>query len=223
MEKPSFLAMVRIMFHSCHLALWFVSLTLTFMTLPIYLGRKNPWHPINEMLGRPQGQCGEENKLLSLPWQLWSAQPTALSLYLLCNPGPSGYSKLTSTKYMHEYGNKDAHYFQVSVWVTCMSISFITALKFIVYISLALKEYTLWYSSTLFISNIPFQSFIKHNAFYICSQQRTHSFSLWYFHKCAIKCNCWLRGKHKCIIRLAQEIIQNTLQKACSIAQCNEH
>jgi hypothetical protein len=58
---------------------------------------------------------------------------------------------------MHEYGNKDAHYFQVSVWATCTYISIIIALKFILYISLALKAYILWYSSTLFIPNIPFQ------------------------------------------------------------------
>ena len=63
------------------------------------------------------------------------------------------------------------------------------ALKFILYISLALKVYILWYSSTLFIPNIPFQA-LKNNASYICSQQRTHSFSQWYFHKYAIKCNC---------------------------------
>jgi hypothetical protein len=147
----------------------------------------------------------------------WIAQLTAQSLHWLYDPGSSGHIILTSTKFIHEYRNKDVHHFQVSVWTACMFNSFI----------LALTQFTLHFtffkSVYLMVLSHPFQSCIKHNASYICSQERTHSFSRWYFHKYAIQCNCWLCGKHKCIICLAQEIIQNTLQKACSVTQCDEH
>jgi len=69
------------------------------------------------MLGTPQGQFGpfgEENKLLphARTWP-WIAQPTALSLYFtILDLQDTVYLN----KFLHEYSNKDAHYFQVSVW-----------------------------------------------------------------------------------------------------------
>ena len=68
--KPLFLAMVQIMFHSCCLACFVIGIINTNLNTLANLPRQNPSHPLNEMLGRPQGQCGpfgEENKLLSLP------------------------------------------------------------------------------------------------------------------------------------------------------------
>jgi hypothetical protein len=160
--KPLFIAMVRKIFHSCFLA-WsvFGIININLHILADLPCQEKSLAPAKRDAGQATGPV----------WTLWRREQ-ALDPGLP-SPQPCHYTSYailalqdtdTSTKFMHEYGNKDAHYFQVSVWATCMHIDFIIALKFTVYISLASKVYTLWYSSNLFILNIPFKSFIKHSA-----------------------------------------------------------
>jgi hypothetical protein len=158
--KPLFLAMVQIMFHSCCLACYAIGIINTNPHVLANLPRqKESLAPTKWDAGHSTGPVWifwrREQALAPARTWPWIAQPTALSLYFTIL---ALQDTVYLNKFLHEYSNKDAHYFQVSVWATCMHISFIIALIFILYISLALKAYILWYSSTLFIPNISFQS-----------------------------------------------------------------